>query len=196
MNGWQIFVRTTIGRGSEHGRRVMGLLGIVGGALLLAAFLIPIPLNSVRLVTFNAGVIAVAVGVYQRYPRVALVGTGPIVAANVWYAVMVLLSLGVEHPFAGDFGLFFFLAAVAMWLADAWFGAVVLAIGRSDRIARFAGFALLVGSLLAFTGVDRLGLTGQEYEMVFTPLSLAGIFLNGCGWILLGGRLMGGPRRG
>jgi hypothetical protein len=46
--------------------------------------------------------------------------------------------------------------------------------------------ALAIGSLLAVTGMDRLEWTTRDNPTIFLPLSLAGIALNGLGWILLG----------
>lgn len=169
--------------------RPLGLLGVLGGSVLLAAFAMPIPLNFLRLLLFNIGAAAVAVGVYLQYSRVGLVGVVPVVLANTWYAAMVLVALGIAEPLDDGFGLVFFMAGTAMWLTDAWFGAALLANARDNWSTRLGGFALLVGSLLAFTGLDRLGLTADGYEVIFIPLALAGIFLNGCGWILLGGWL-------
>jgi hypothetical protein len=46
--------------------------------------------------------------------------------------------------------------------------------------------ALGIGSLLAFTGMDRLEWTTRADPTIFLPLSLAGIVLVGIGWIALG----------
>jgi hypothetical protein len=77
-----------------------------------------------------------------------------------------------------------------MWLGDAWFGAMVVLLSRGKPTQRLGGLALFVGSLLAFTGMDRLGLTGQGKMTFFTTASLTGVFLNGCGWVLLGAILI------
>lgn len=169
-------------------RRLLGLAGILGGAVLLAAFVVDIApdLNNVRLILFNLGAIAVVVAHRQRVaaspPLVALVA-GATVLANAWYLSMVVLSLDRPNPFGGDFGLVFFWAAVAMWLSDAAFGVVMLRLGA---VTRWGAAALAIGSMLAFTGIDRLGLTSPENPTMFGPLSLVGIALNGLGWILLG----------
>jgi hypothetical protein len=70
-----------------------------------------------------------------------------------------------------------------MWWADAALGVVVL---RSGGLARWGGLALAVGSVLAFLGMDRLELVSGPFQAVVVPLALAGITLNGIGWILLG----------
>jgi hypothetical protein len=169
--------------------RVLGMAGILGGAVLLMVFLVDLPanLNPLRLVLFNAGAIAIVAAVHPRQasaaPTLSLLAAVPAVLANAWYLAMVVLATGRPQPFAGDFGFVFFLAAVAMWLTDAVFGLVTLRLGR---VTRWGALALAVGSVLALTGVDRLGLTSSANPTVFLPLSLTGIALNGVGWILLG----------
>jgi hypothetical protein len=184
--------------------RVVGLAGILGGVVLLAALVIDIApgLNNLRLVLFNVGAMAVAIGVYRLQAPAAqtmsLLGAVPALLANAWYLAMVVLAMGRLHPFAGDFGLVFFAAAVALWLTDAWFGFVTLRLGS---VTRWGAVALAIGSILALTGVDRLELTSPANPTIFGPLSLVGIALNGIGWILLGldvathGRATTQPRR-
>jgi hypothetical protein len=166
--------------------RALGVAGIIGGLVLLAAFVITIPaeLNTVRIVLFNVGSIAIVVAVHRRQAArgatLALIGAVPAVLANAWYAVMVLLAIGRSEPvFAGDFGLIFFWAGVAMHLSDAWFGFVTLRIGAVSRVG--AG-AVAIGALLSLTGMDRIGLT----DTIFGQLSQVGIAMVGVGWILLG----------
>jgi hypothetical protein len=169
--------------------RGLGVVGILGGLVLLAAFVVNVPpaLNSVRLVMFGAGSIAIAVTTYGRHAaasrRLALAATIPIILANGWSIVWVLLAAGRDRPFAGDFGLVGFWVGVAVWLADAWFGLVALRLGA---VWRPAASILVVGSLMAITGMDRLELTSQANPTIFTPLSLTGIALNGLAWVLLG----------
>lgn len=169
--------------------RALGVVGIVGGVALLAAFGADIPpaLNNVRIVLFLGGAIAIAVAVHPRLARVsrrlALAGAVPIVLGNALYIAWVLLSLGQARPFAGDFGLVGFYAGLAFWLGDAWFGLVAL---RIRVLARPALVVLLVGSVLAITGIDRLELTSEVSPTIFGPLSLLGAALNGVAWVLLG----------
>jgi hypothetical protein len=181
--------------------RSLGVVGILGGLVLLAAFVVDIPeaLNPARLVLFHAGAIAVAVAVHPWHeriaPRLALAGAVPLVIANAWSIIWVLLSLGRERPFAGDFGLIGFNAGLAVWLADAWFGLCAFRIGVMWRTATFI---LAAGSLLAITGMDRLKLTTQSNPTIFEPLALLGIALNAVAWILLGtqvatGRVQASP---
>ena len=165
--------------------RALGLAGILGGAVLLAAFLFEISpeLNAVRIYLFLIGAMAIVIGVHRRQASVAttvaLLGAVPALLANAWYLAMMVLATDRPQPFAGDFGLVFFAAAVAMHLTDAAFGLVTLRLGV---VTRWGALALAIGSVLAFTGIDRLGLTST----IFGPLSQVGIVLTGIGWILLG----------
>jgi hypothetical protein len=168
---------------------VLGLAGILGGTVLLAAFLmeIPVGLNDLRLALFNLGSMAIVVAVQRRQApvgsRLALLAAALAVLANAWYLVMVVMAIGHPHPFAGDFGLVGFFAAAAMWLTDAAFGLVTLRLGV---VRPWGALALAIGSALAFTGIDRLELTSPANPTIFGPLALAGVALNGIGWILLG----------
>lgn len=169
--------------------RALGVVGIMGGLGLLAAFVVEIPsaLNSARLVLFCAGAIAIALATYGRHAavsgRLALAATMPLIVANGWYIAWILLALGRERPFAGDFGMVGFWAGLAFWLADAWFGIVVLRLGV---LWRWAALSLVVGSLAAIVGMDRLELTSQANPTIFTPIALTGVALNGIAWVLLG----------
>lgn len=186
-----------IGGPSTASTRVLGLAGILGGAVLLAAFVIEIPpdLNDARLAIFNLGAIAVAVALYRRPVVVSRtltrVATVAAVVANAWHLSMVVLSIGRADPFAGDFGLVFFYAAIAMWLADAAFGAAAL---RSGVASNWGPLTLAIGSVLAIAGMDRLGLTSATNPTIFGALGLTGVALNGLGWILLGLEIASGGR--
>jgi hypothetical protein len=178
--------------------------GILGGVVLLAAFVTEIApgLNNLRLLLFNIGAMAVAIGVHRRQapaaPGLALVGAVPAFLANAWYVAMVLLAIGRPNPFGGDFGVVYFAASLALWVADAWFGLVTVRLGV---VTPWGALALAIGSILAIPGIDRLGLTSPANPTIFGPLSLVGIALNGIGWILLGldvathGRATTQPRR-
>ncbi len=177
--------------------RLLGVAGILGGVVLLAAFVIEIPpaLNDARLVSFSLGAIAVVVALYRRRTagsrtlfRVASIAA---VVANAWHLSMVVLSIGRASPFAGDFGLVSFYAALAMWLADAAFGAAAL---RSGVASRWGPLALAIGSVLAIAGMGRLGLTSPTNPTIFGPVALTGVALNGLGWILLGLDIASGGR--
>jgi hypothetical protein len=169
--------------------RALGAVGIVGGLSLLAAFVVEIPpaWNTVRLLLFPAAAIAVALAVHGRHAavsrRLALAGTVPVLLANGALIAWELLALGRERPFAGDLGLVGFWVGLALWLADAWFGVIALRLGV---LWRWAAVALVVGSVLAILGIDRLGLTSAANPTVFGPVALTGIALNGTAWVLLG----------
>lgn len=70
-----------------------------------------------------------------------------------------------------------------MWLADAAFGVVSW---RLAAVSRWGALALAIGSVLAFTGMDRLELVRGDLAWLFVPAALVGVALNGVGWILLG----------
>jgi hypothetical protein len=169
--------------------RVLGLVGILGGVVLLAAFLVEIApgVNVLRLVLFNIGAMAIVVAVHRRQasaaPVLALLGAVPAFLANAWCLAMVVLATDRPQPFAGDFGLVYFFAGLAMWLTDAAFGLVTLRLGI---VTRWGALVLAVGSVLAILGMDRLELTSRDNPTVFGSLGLAGVALNGIGWILLG----------
>jgi len=86
----------------------------------------------------------------------------------------------------------------AGWLPYILVTGVVLLFGfvalRLGGWARLGAVALGVGSLLAITGMDRLELTTRDNPTVFLPLSLAGLALNGLGWVVLGLWFVSRPR--
>ena len=168
---------------------VLGLLGLLGGSVLLVAFVSDIPgsLNPLRLVLFDIGAIAVVIGVHGRQvsmaPRLALVAATLAVLANAWHGVMVVLAIDRLSSVSGDFGFAWFIAALSMWLADGLFGLVTLRLGV---MWRWGALALAIGSPLAVLGMSRLGLTSPDGPTIFGPLALTGIALNGLGWVILG----------
>jgi hypothetical protein len=180
-------------RPPSFGDRALGGAGVLGGLLLLAAFVMDIrpDLNWLRLILFNVGAIAVgfAVAVRATAPGPAVASTAAaVIITNAAHLGMTVLSLRIERPFAGDFGLVFFLITVAMWLSDGAFG-IALASRRNLTVGlggRLGAIALAVGSLLAILGMDRIGLVSPERDSVFKTLALAGIFLNGLAWVVLG----------
>ena len=182
--------------------RALAAVGILGGLALLVTFVVDLSpaQNTVRIFLFLAGGAAVALAAFAPQAaasrRAALAGAIPLILANGIYAAWVLLSLGRERPFAGDFGVAGFYAGIGLWLAHAWYGVVAVRIGV---MWRWAGVLLAVGSLLAITGIDRLELTSPGNPTIFGPLSLLGIALNGIAWTLLALELvlpnLGGLRR-
>jgi len=169
--------------------RGFGVAGVTGGAALLAAFVIDIPpdLNELRLVLYLIGAAAVVVGIQVRQASVATPLSWAVavaaVAANALYLARLALPYSPWHPFAGDNGMMFFVAGVAMWLADSAFGLMALQLGV---VRRWGAIALAIGSVLAIAGIDRLGLTSEANPTIFGTLAMAGVALNGLGWILLG----------
>jgi hypothetical protein len=161
--------------------RILGVIGILGGTLLLAAFVVQIGpgLNTIRIILFNLGAIAIVVAVHRRQapraPGWALVGAVPAVLANAAYLVWIVI--------AADFGLVGFYLSIALWLADAWFGLVTFRLGV---VARWAALALAIGSVVGIAGIDRLGLTSEANPTIFGTLALGGLAQSGIGWILLG----------
>ena len=103
--------------------RLLGVIGVLGGLALLAAFVVEIPpaWNTVRLFLFVSGAIAVAAAAYGSHAAasrgLALAGTVPLVLANGALIAWILLAVGRDRPFAGDFGLVGFWAGLGLWLA-------------------------------------------------------------------------------
>ena len=170
--------------------RVLGLVGVLGGAVLLLG-VVPFDWNTgffqFRLVLFIAGAMAIVFAVHRRQapvaPALALVAAVPALLANAWYLAMVVFSIVAIRPFARDEGLVFFTAGVALWITDAVFGLVTLRLAKVDR---WGALAVALGSLLVFTGMDRLGLTSSANPTTFGPLALTGGVLTAIGWILMG----------
>jgi hypothetical protein len=177
-------------RAPSAAARLAGVAGVVGGILLLLAFVTEIPpwLNDVRLTLFFVGAMAVAAATYPPLARTGLglarVAVGLVLVANAWGLAMGAISAAFSIPVGpGTFGVIYFWAGLAWWLADALFGFVALRLGGWARIG---AAALAVGSLLAILGMDRLGLTSSANPTIFGTLALIGIALNGLGWIALG----------
>lgn len=66
--------------------------------------------------------------------------------------------------------------------ADGWFALVTLRLGA---VTRWGALALALGTL-ALLGIDRLGLTSAANPTAIGQIALAGVALNGIGWIVLG----------
>jgi hypothetical protein len=179
-------MRSTTARPSSTSDRVLGAAGILGGTVLLAAFVVGVPreVNDVRLTLYVLGAVAVVIAVHRRQvaasPKLARIVAIAAIAANVMFLLRgVILPNGPWHPFAGDHGSVLFYASVAMWLTDAAFGFVALRLGA---VTRWGAMALGVGSLLAILGMNQ----PVSDITVFGRLGLTGVALNGITWILLG----------
>lgn len=183
----------SLGEPPSMATKALGTLGVVGGLLLVLAFVPNVQLIwdfvIVRLVLFNAGAIAIGVAIHQRQaprsPRLSLAATMPMILANAWYLVMLLLSIGrpVYPEPDPQFRQISFYAAIALWLSDAAFGLVALRIGVA---LRWAALALLVGSLGAFSGIGGLPFMTGPFAAIVLPFSQIGIALNGLAWIAFG----------
>jgi hypothetical protein len=166
---------------------VLGLAGILGGLLILAPFVVEFPgppVNQGRLILFALGGVAVVMGTHALQvpvaPALARLAVYPAAVSNAWYAAMVILAIGRDSPFIGDFGFVWYLAGQAMWLANAWFGLVTWHL----RVVNRWGAAALIGSILVLLAQEGWlhGPLGEQFQR----LGLVGIALNGIGWILLG----------
>jgi hypothetical protein len=171
--------------------RVLGLLGVLGGAVILVAFLgvaISPDLFNLRLVLFNLGAIAVVAAAHQRQAAVgrqlALSAAIPAILANAAY--LVLIIRGVAQP--GEIGpgdyqpvVVWLYAGVALWLSDAWFGLVTFRLGVLNRLS---ALALAISSVLALLGMSHFGL--QEPGSLTQAIIQIGIAVHGMAWVLLG----------
>jgi hypothetical protein len=176
--------------------RVLGLAGILSGAFLLVPAFLPalVPfemtpdLFNLRLVVFNAGAIAIVIGVHRRQVSaarwLAWSAAIPAVLANAWYLALVVRLVGQPGQIgAGDYGPNFLSAAIALWLTDSWFGIVTARLGV---VTRLGGLLLAIGSTLAMMGIAQFGLTSEQNPTIFGSLAILGIALNGIAWIALG----------
>jgi hypothetical protein len=173
--------------------RALGLIGILGGAALVVGFIPNLTwgadLFNLRLVLFNVGAIAIGLAAYRAGAlgsgRVSVMVAGAVILTNAWYLGMGIAGIGrPQFPEADpDFRLIGFYAGAAMWLTDAVFGYVIWRVGS---MARWVGLALAVGSLFAFTGMDRLELVRGDLGWFWTPAALTGVAVNGLAWIVLG----------
>lgn len=173
--------------------RALGVLGVLGGAVILVAFLPFVPwsadLFNLRLVLFNLGAIAIVVAVYRRQvvvsPRLAASAAVPAVIANLWHLVMTIVAVGQPGELGvGGYGPVYIAASTAMWLSDAWFGLVALRLGLVSRVG---ALAVAIGSVSAFLGMANvLDFLGPSLAAVVGALAIPGIAIMGLGWVILG----------
>jgi len=184
-------VAHSISRPASAVTKALGLLGIVGGAFLLAGLIPNLPwfwvIFNLRLVPFEAGAIAVILAIHAlqagRSRWASLVVALPAILANAWHLVMTILFVNRPQPPLPDpeFRPTYALAAMSMWFANVAFGLVALRLGV---VSRWGSLALTVGSVLAASGF--FGLETSPLAGLVPTLSWIGILLVGVGWVLLG----------
>jgi hypothetical protein len=190
--------------------RLLGLFGFVGAGLLLWAFVPLNPfadpaLNGVRLVAFALAGTAISIAFYRRQaeaaPTLTRITTAAVVVAGVSYATWVILSARVDSPFIGTFGFANLVADIALWVSPALWAIAMLHAGagwrgmprRLEMVTKL-GVWTLVGSIVGWLGDDRLGLIDSTWGELWKAIALAGVAMNGIGWMLLGAVLVVGGR--
>ena len=184
-------VAHSLNRPASAVTKALGLVGIVGGAFLLAGLVPNLPwfwvAFNLRLVPFEAGAITVIIAIQAlqvgRARWASLAVAVPAILANAWHLVMTILFVNRPQPPLPDpeFRPTYALAAMSMWFANVAFGLVALRLGV---VSRWGSLALTVGSLLAASGF--LGLGSSPLSELVPTLSWIGILLVGIGWVLLG----------
>jgi len=193
-----------------RGMRLLGLFGVVGAGLLLWAFVSFNPfqdqaVNTVRLFLFSLAGAAIALAFHRRQavvaPPLAALTTAGVVIAGVWYATWLLLSNTVDRPFLGTFGFLNMLANIALWVTPAIWAIGMLHTGAAwqgmpRRLAAVTrlGVWTLLGSIVGWLGDDRLGMVDSLWGDFWQGVALAGVAMNGLGWLILGGVLLVGGR--
>jgi hypothetical protein len=122
-----------------------------------------------------------------------------VVIAGIWYTTWLLLATGVDSPFLGTFGLVNLFANIALWVTPAVWAIGLLHTGAAwQGMSRYQAFATkfgvvsLLGSVLAWIGDDRLGMIDSMWADLWGNVALAGVLLNGLGWLTLGAVLVVG----
>ncbi len=186
--------------------RLLGLFGVVGAVLLLWAFTSFNPfqdpdVNRIRLLVFALAGAAISLAFYRRQalvaPTLALLTTAGVVIAGAWYVTWLMLSSSVESPHIRTFGLVNLFATIALWVSPAiWaigalhIGAVWQGMSRTPALATKAGLWILIGSIVAWMGDDRLGLIDSLWGEMWRAIAVTGVALNGIGWLILGAVLL------
>lgn len=190
--------------------RLLGLFGVIGALLLLWAFISFNPfvdqrVNNIRVLVFSLAGAAISLAFYRRQalvaPTLALLTTGVVVIAGLWSATVLLLSSGVESPLMGTFGLIGLFSGIALWVTPAiWAvgllhtGAVWQGMSRSRARLAKLGAVILIGSVVAWFGDDRLGMVDSLWGEMWRAIALVGVAMNGIGWLILGLVLVAGNR--
>lgn len=192
--------------------RLLGLFGVIGAVLLLWAFISFNPfadqrVNNIRLLVFSLAGAAISLALYRRQalvaPTLALLTTGAVVIAGLWSATVLILSSGVDSPFMGTFGLISLFANIALWVTPAIWAVGLLHTGAAwQGMSRYRAFltklgaVILIGSIVAWFGDDRLGMVDSLWGEMWQAIALIGVAMNGIGWLILGLVLVAGIRGG
>lgn len=182
--------------------RLLGLFGIVGAVLLLWVFVFAgsfadLGANRIRLIWFALAGAAISLAFYRRAahaaPFLALLTTGAVVIAGIWYSTWIVVASGHEGAFVGPLGLVNMLANIALWVSPAaWAigllhtGAAWAGMGLRRRLLTKLGLALLIGSIVGWLGDDRLGMVDSLWGELWQAVALTGVAMNGLGWLILG----------
>ncbi len=182
--------------------RLLGLFGILGAGLLLWAFVSFNPfgdprVNGIRILAFSLAGAAISLAFHRRQavvaPTLALLTTGAVVIAGLWYATWLILSSDVESHFIGTFGLIGLFAGIALWVTPAIWAIGLLHTGvawqgmsRNRGLLTKLGATILIGSVVAWFGDDRLGMVDSLWGEMWQAIALAGVAMNGIGWLILG----------
>jgi hypothetical protein len=189
--------------------RLLGLFGVAGAVLLLGVFVSFNPfadsLNGIRLVIFALAGAAISLAFYPRQaaaaPTLAILSTAGVVIAGVWFSAVVILSDRVLSPFMGTFGLINLFSNIAIWVTPSiWAigllhtGAVWQGMPSRLALATKVGVVLLIGSMVAWLGDDRLGMIDSLWGDMWQAVAVFGLVANGLGWMILGAVLVFGGR--
>jgi hypothetical protein len=190
--------------------RGLGLFGMLGAGLLLWAFISLNPfadpvMNHIRLILFAVAGGAISLAFYRRQamvaPALAILTTGAVVIAGVWYVMWLTLASGVPSPHLGTFGLISMFASIALWVSPAaWAigmlhtGAAWQGMSRNRALVTKLGLTILIGSVVAWFGDDRLGMIDSLWGEMWQAIAISGVAMNGVGWLTLGAVLFLGAR--
>ena len=179
--------------------RVLGAAGILGGTVLLAAFVLGIPagVNTLRLILYILGAIAVVVAVASpagvagsRLRRLSphRGDRSPIACVSRHVPAVASADRSRNGAVAPDLpatARSCSTPALAMWLADAAFGFVALRLGAVTSLGRALALARRVPPGDPRDEPSRAHVAG-EHRRSSGRSRLIGVALNGVAWILLG----------
>ncbi|MCI0582883.1 MAG: hypothetical protein L0227_08310 [Chloroflexi bacterium] len=166
--------------------KALGAVGILGGLLLVAAYIPNLVWSEdvfvLRLVVLNGGAIAIAIALYPRLASIArwqaTLATAGVLLTNAWHLVLIVAIVAPPGPpYFPDVHPMYGQSQVAMWLADAIYGSAALVLGGA------AGLAALTLTL------------GSVFAILYVTFGALGVALVGVGWIALGLRVGRDRRR-